>query len=1444
MLVVVFLLMKNPFIQTVLARFATNYLETRLNTTVKIARLEFNPLKRIALKKLLVLDRHQDTLLYAGELKVGWKKLGLKNTKFEPTSVFLQDANIKLLKYLNEKAINYSFIAEAFAPGNKTPSDTTQTSPLLFGLKQALLSNCRFIYHDQNDTSQAEGINYSNIGIMLEQFNANDLKIHGDTIFADIQQMKLKEKSGFEVNSFSGKVTFSSTLLQADDLHITTPNNDISLNFRFDYDSMASYNDFIHKVKIQAEIKPTILNLFDIGYFAPILFRMDNQIKVKGLVSGTVSNFKARDFEFAFGEETHFKGNIQMNGLPDFFETFIHLSATRLTTKLSDITGFNLPIESRRLMLPDFLQKLGQISITGKFTGFYNDFVSYGNFNTDLGQLKTDILMRVNAREDIEYKGNIVTKDLNIGSLFNLQDYLNNLTAQAEVRGSGVEFESMEITMNGSIQSIDFYGHNYNDISLSGNLKDKKFNGLVNINDELINLDFNGIIDYSQLIPAYKFVATIDSAHLNQMNLVEHDSTMILSTKLDIDLSGNQFDNLQGIVKLDSTRYSDNGKHYEMNDFTLSVTRDGPEYSLFRLFSDFADVSVEGKILLRDMPLHITNYLNQYVDTLMADISASDKMLGTQDFTFDIEVKKANPLMELILPELKLAEGTRVTGGFNSKISNLFFDVKSSGIEYSNVRFDRFNAEFLTRDNDFTLSTFSGKVFFTDTLSIDSIQGDFSVNNDQLIYALKWNNRNWETSNFGDFEGNLKFLSPSKMELQFRRGEIVINDTVWEMIPANLVEIDTSSFSFSNFGLTSAGQGLYLNGKISSNPRDTLTILFDKFNLSQTDRFLSKSAIDLDGTINGNFNIIDFYETPNYISDITITGLGFNKELLGDAILKNSWDPKQEAFGILAQIIYQGNVGKIETLEISGKYFPNREDNNYNIKIDLNNYKLKTLEPFVKDFSSKVAGEATGELILSGSTDKPVLSGDISLKRTKLKIDYLNVTYSLADQIHFKENLIYFDNIIVYDSVANEAVASGKVQHNYFKDFVLDLDFTTKKIIGLNTSRQQNEIFYGSALASGSFKISGPPDNLKMDINVKSEKGTSIKIPASYGSEVANNEFIVYLKHDEQANDVVRDYEVNLKGLSLKLGLNITHDANIQLFLPYQMGNIQATGNGDLFMNIDPSGNFTMEGQYIIDKGSFFLTLQNIINRDFNIRRGSHIVWSGDPYNAQIDLKAVYRIKTTLGDYAPVEDSASRVQVDCIIALSNSLFNPDIRFSIEFPELKEDSRQYIYSQLDTTNQALMSQQMISLLLLNSFYFPTGTTGSVGFNTFSLVTNQLNNWLSGFSDNLDIGVNYTPGGQLSEDEVEVALSTRLFDDRVSIDGNVGYKGQKNTSNLIGEVTVEVKITDDGRFRAKVFNKSNNDDLYKNYSPYTQGVGVFYTQDFNRFGDIFRRKKKIE
>jgi hypothetical protein len=491
---------------------------------------------------------------------------------------------------------------------------------------------------------------------------------------------------------------------------------------------------------------------------------------------------------------------------------------------------------------------------------------------------------------------------------------------------------------------------------------------------------------------------------------------------------------------------------------------------------------------------------------------------------------------------------------------------------------------------------------------------------------------------------------------------------------------------------------------------------------------------------------------------------------------------------------------------------------------------------------------ATGNVFIRGSKTKPEITGEINLIRAAMLIDYLNVKYFFADQLKFDRNRFYFENLVVNDSLNNQGIANGSIYHDYLTNFSIDLNIATTNLVAMNTNRSQNEAFYGQILGGGNFRIHGPFDNLNMEITARSEKGTSIKIPVSYGTDVGTSDYIVFAGTEDDFAKEDENYTVDMRGLNLILDLDVTNDADIQMFMPNNMGTLRAKGKGDIKMTIDPAGNLGMEGEYVIDRGSFFFTLGSILNRTFEISRGSRVTWTGDPYNAQINMKAVYKVKTTLGEYGPPEDSATRVPVNCIIKLTNNLINPEISFSIEFPDLKEDVKQTIYSRLDTTDQAEMSRQMISLLVMNNFYQPSGFSGSVGFNTFDLVTNQLNNWLSQISNDFDIGVKYRPGDDISSREVEVALSTQLFDERVLIDGNLGMRENsatsQNTNNIVGEVTVEVKITTDGRFRAKAFNKSNNNYLYKNYAPYTQGVGLFYTQEFNRMSELFMRRKHKE
>jgi hypothetical protein len=1441
---------RHPFTQTMLANIAMTYLSNELKTEIHIDRLEIRSLKTIAMKNFLIKDQMKDTLLIAGSLSVNIDKISSKKRILDFEKLELHDSDLQLKIYKNREESNLRRILNYFGAGNNrdsllTISADTMAADEKWNIKLASLKvvNSKFSFIDENvDHPQTGSIDFKDVAVSNLNLEARDALIEQDTFTINIKKLSVLEKTGFYVDSLSGNLKIHSQLLQAKNLQIFTPFNDLDMDLKFSFESFRDFNDFINKVEIESTFRPSTLNLSEVGFFAPVMFQMDNRIKLTANIRGTVDNFKARNLKFAFGSATQFRGNIQMHGLPEITETFSHLSIDDFITTSDDIGNFKLPADKSAIVLPEFFKNLGMVKINGKFTGFYNDFVSYGNFRSRLGRVNTDLALRVNKAKEIAYQGRIETINFHAGKLFNIENYLGKLDLVADITGSGTSFEEMDIQMDGIIDSVGFKGIVYSDIKLKGKLAEKKFTGSVDVTDDNISFNFDGTIDYGGTIPRYNFVADVKNARLSNINLVNRDPSSNLSTRLNINFMGDEPDNLQGIIIIDSTRYFENGETYTMEDFTLSITRDPSNYAFISLYSDMVDAIIEGNFLLQELPYSIKGLLNQYLDTLFVDRDSLEKTLSDQELIFDIRLKDTRALSQLFIPELSVSPGTQITGGYNSQIENIFVDGNSEEIIYLGRKLINWNFDFYARQKELYLKTMSEKLMLTDSLYIDSLQLVCAAYNDSLHYKINWNNKNKQLKSQGDLQGYFALLGKNRMEFKLDKGQVVIADTTWRVNPANLIKVDTNFVEFRNLAFTSRHQGVQVNGKISPLPSDTLMLGFKDFDFSNFDLLLKEVDVDIDGQIDGFVKIANYRNSPTFLSDIEIQDLYMNGEKLGEANINSSWDPEKEAFNILGNIIYTGNVGQSKTFEITGSYFPNTVDNNFDIDLKLNNYKLTTLEPFIRSFSSRLKGLATGEFSLTGSKSKPVLQGEVSLMRTQLQVDYLNVSYYFADKVYARENLIWFDNMTIYDSLNNQAVCSGKIYHDYFKNFTLDLNFDANNLVGMNTTRQQNETFYGKAFASGNVKIHGPFDNLAMDIAIRSEKGTDLKIPASYSSQVVENDYIVFVNQEEDTTSF-DPYDVKISGLSLNMNLDITQAANLQLFLPYQMGNIQSTGNGNILMNVSPTQGFTMEGEYEIYKGSFFLTLQNIINRNFSIKRGSRVSWTGDPYDAQMNVKAVYEVKTTLGEYGPPEDSATRVPVDCIITLSNNLLNPEIRFSIEFPDLKDDAQQYIYSRLDTNDQAMMSQQMISLLVLNSFYNPSGATGSVGFNTFSLVTNQLNNWLSQISNDFDIGINYRPGDQLTADELEVALSTQLFDNRVTIDGNVGVRNAENTqntNNLVGEVTVEVKITPDGRFRAKAFNKSNSNYLYKNYSPYTQGVGIFYTKEFDRLKDLFRRK----
>ncbi len=1359
----------------------------------------------------------------------------------------MEYADIRIRKYIGENYLNFQFLL-----GDASKNDTAQidTSAQSWDIRSGMveIADSKFIFDNQNKPKKTDQVDFSHIEISGLNFNADDIFIAGDSVSVEVLNLSLNEKSGFIIDSLSGNIKLGSFGIVANSLKLNTPKNNIDIDLQLLVDSFADFSDFINKVMISIDFRPSIINLSEVGYFAPVMYSMDNRMKVVGKINGYVNNFKAKQFKLATGTRTQFRGDIQMNGLPDINETFTHLSITNFTTSAEDISNFRLPTKNSNIEMPDILQKLGDINITGKFTGFLNDFVSDARFKTGIGDITSNLAL-VNKRDkDMSYTGFLKMDNFDAGVLFGVDD-LGKVDGSADIIGEGASSDVLKVNLKGKIDSIEFKDYVYSNIVVNGEIANNQFNGSVDINDKNLNLTFNGAIDNSKAIPLYKFSALVEDAKLFKLNLADRDSSMNLTSNLYFDFQGDKIDQMQGIIKIDSTKYFEKGDTYKMDDFTLSFTRDSTEYTMIRLFSDFVDGSIEGKFLANDLPVSIKNLFNNYLDTLFIDSGVGADSLAAQDFVFDLTVKKSSAITRLFLPDLEIAPLTTLIGGYNSVTGNLFMEGYSPEVTYYGRKLENWNLDFFFKDEYINLTTGCDRLYLSDSIFMDSLVFQSKAMNDTVLYSLIWDNRDGIHTGYGDIGGIMKLNSSNKYRIVFNKSELMVTDTLWQIHPDNYIEIDSNYLAIKNFSFTSGSQGIDINGVISEQPKDSLIVKFNDFHLSNLEYILKRNGLNLNGIVNGDFQISSIYNSPSLLSDITISKMYFDNENLGDFSLNTTWDPLNSTFNILGQLIYTGNIGSKKTLEIAGRYLPGNEHQNFDIDLDLDNFKLKTLQPFTKSFSSKIDGLGKGHLELRGTKNAPKLTGELDLMRVSMLIDYLNVKYYFAQKIFFDTDKIYFNDLVLNDSLNNKGTGYGTIYHDHFSNLKLDLNFNANNLSVLNTSISNNDIFYGKGFATGKIRISGPVDNINLDIDATTEKGTMVYLPLNTISEVSENSFVTFINNEEDNIIIqkVSEFDTKVKGLSMNLKLNLNYNANLQLFLPSQMGNLRGRGNGTVEMTLTPPGKFTMAGKYIIERGSFFLTLQSIINRDFEMLGGSSIDWGGDPYDANVNISAAYKVKTKLGEYGPPQDSATRVDVDCIIHMRGKLLNPTISFSIDFPYIKETDKNYIYSRLDTTDQAMMSQQVLSLLVMNSFYYSSGYSGSLNFNSISLLTNQLNNILSRISDDFDIGVNYKPGDDNFAQEVGVALSTQLFDNRVSISGNVGVRGKddtRNTNDIVGEVDVAVKLTDDGRWRAFAFNRSNNNLLYQNYSLYTQGIGLSYTKEFYKFSDLFKRKTKEE
>ena len=1453
---------QDPVFQKFAARFASGFLSEKTGGDIKVGRLLITPDFGVFLDDVVVKDLNGSELAKIGTLRAGVDIADILNGIIHLENVELNNVKASLIQYEGEEKFNFAFLVDAF----KTDKEKPEKEPITIIVDQIDVKNLEFVFWNQNkdhpEKTENHVMDYAHLGLDGINFEAKDFYMHGDSIHAKVNSLIGRDISGLDIKHFETDAVVCSHGIFLDGLNAELNNTHIDADVHMLYNDFADFGSFVDSVVFDATIRPTDIMLSDVGVFAEIMYKMPDRILFEGRFAGPIEHFSVDDLKAEFGESTVIEGSLSMHPL-NFNDGEHELNIKKLQFTYDDLASFYIPSSTKTIPLPESLRPLKSGKATLNFRGSYNNFDSEIHLTTGIGNVDLDVSRQKTAKGDNVFSGRIDADKVEAGLIANAQKILGSLDLNTDFVARIPKKGPIDLTMKGKALNAQLMGYSIDEIVLNGDLKDNRFNGAVAIDDNVLGLDFNGLIDFkNKKHPVVDFDADISHADLKALKLIKNDSVSEISTHIVANLKGLDIDELEGELHLDNTVYRDGRGSYVMNDFDASILNDNLMQRRINITCDFFNFEMAGQMNFASLLPALNEYGDSFVHFPKFEKNREEfkKLVLThdvdQDFIVSLILKDTKTLSQLFMPNLKIAKNTTLNGTFTSRSNQLNLTARTKKVEIGQVAINDLELRHFN-NKEFSYGSLSmGRVGWsnitaTDTLSIglDNLLFFTKMGNDTIATRIKWDDVDQADHNKALIE---TYFHPHLNGGTFNiaSADITINDSLWIVPSDNFIDLTEGRINVSNLVFSHNQQLLRLDGYVPLEESDTISLQLNKFDISDFDVLTEALNFDADGFITGEAVVSGLKVDPMVLADLRIDRLGIDGDQIGDAEIESVWDNDDKSVELDAQIFND----KKRMLYAFGSYYTAREEDNLDFTAVLDSMRLSVLSPFVNNFVSRLQGFGNGTIDLKGSIKQPDITGKVSITDGGCKIGYLNTFYTFNPTILVDNKNIKFENMVLYDTLGNRARVEGGISHDRFKDFYLDLKLYPRNFLAMATTSKDNDSFYGSAVAFGMVTIKGPFNDIHLDIKARTENGTALTIPLNRTSTVKDNDFIVFITQvADTIEDMPEEGTAKRKGnFAIDLDIDATDVAKLKIFLPGDIGSIDATGEGNVKLNTSTAEALSMYGKYTISSGRFQLTLMNLVTRNFTLKKGGSISWTGSPTDGRINATGAYSIKADLADLGFQVDSTSsvnnNVNVECLIHLKDALLNPTISFGMRLPNASEDIIQTVYSVVDTTNQMVMANQALSLLVFGKFAYAGGSAGAEQtmdlFNLFSA------NYQFNITQNMNVGVSYHSGNDDSYDEYQVALRTELFENRLTIETNLGVMSSNSpnadaASNIVGEFDLYYKLSKDGRLQAHFYNHSNYNSNFNSFAidrraPYTQGLGLSYSRSFPTFRDLFWKR----
>jgi len=510
------------------------------------------------------------------------------------------------------------------------------------------------------------------------------------------------------------------------------------------------------------------------------------------------------------------------------------------------------------------------------------------------------------------------------------------------------------------------------------------------------------------------------------------------------------------------------------------------------------------------------------------------------------------------------------------------------------------------------------------------------------------------------------------------------------------------------------------------------------------------------------------------------------------------------------------------------------------------------IKQLIPENTLNLSGEINGELESHWKSGELEISGTIQTDSLRTFVPALGTDYSIAADVQIDPGFIQINQGKITDRNGSNAMLNGTAYHKGFKEWDLDfgIDASSSPIELMNLLPKQASYYYGTGIGTGDINIAGFGTELLIEANIAAKKGTDFALPLDAVSDASYAQFIQFQTNESVATAAVQ--EGTFSNVTLAIGLDVEPEATARIVFNQSTGEeILGKTKGHLDLRVDDFEDINLKGSLEVTEGTYYFTLQNLINKTFNIVPGGTIEWYGDPYAAQIDLLTSYETRARLDPILPDEPNLpGRVPVELLLSLNGALFQPEIGFNIKVP--KADSRLEILIEGALLNEEELQRQALSLLVMNQFISQDPLTSALGGfqgagHSSAFLANQLGHWISQISPGMDLGLDYSNDDLSGEQELALALSTQLFNERLRLEGAFGAQsaGQISTDDIqVQDVTISYDLDRRGQYQVTGQSKSNQSMINALDGSSTQGVGIRMRHEFNRWGDWKIEKSSAE